>query len=41
VLIKTYGRDVFKAGVFKLLWSVFVIMGGEAGTWLHHQQQPV
>ena len=28
VLTKTYGRDVFRAGVFKLLWSVFVIMGG-------------
>jgi hypothetical protein len=29
VLIKTYGRDILKAGIFKLLWSVFVIMGGE------------
>lgn len=29
VLWKTYGRDLMIAGVFKLLWSVFVIMGGE------------
>lgn len=29
MLIKTYGRDILKAGIFKLLWSVFVIMGGD------------
>lgn len=29
VLWKTYGRDLMIAGVFKLLWSVFVILGGE------------
>lgn len=27
VLRKTYGGDLFKAGVFKLMWTVFVIMG--------------
>ncbi|KAI8468106.1 MAG: hypothetical protein J3K34DRAFT_479395 [Monoraphidium minutum] len=27
VLIKTYGAELFKAGVFKLLWTVFLIMG--------------
>ncbi|KAL4427322.1 hypothetical protein ABPG77_003231 [Micractinium sp. CCAP 211/92] len=27
VLWKTYGRDLMIAGVFKLLWSVFVILG--------------
>lgn len=27
VLWKTYGRDILLAGIFKLMWSVFVIMG--------------
>jgi ABC-type multidrug transport system fused ATPase/permease subunit len=27
VLRKTYGRDLLLAGIFKLMWSVFVIMG--------------
>jgi ATP-binding cassette subfamily C (CFTR/MRP) protein 1 len=27
VLIKTYGRDLFLAGVFKLCWTAFLIMG--------------
>ena len=27
-MLKTYGRDLIKAGIFKLLWTVFVIMGG-------------
>lgn len=31
VLWKTYGKDIMKAGAFKLLWSVLVIMGG--GCW--------
>jgi hypothetical protein len=26
VLWATFGRDIIKAGVFKFLWSVFVIM---------------
>lgn len=30
VLSKTYGKELLMAGVFKLLWSVFVIMGGES-----------
>jgi hypothetical protein len=29
VLIKTYGPDLFRAGIFKLLWTCFLIMGGE------------
>ena len=27
-MMKTYGRDLIKAGIFKLMWTVFVIMGG-------------
>nr|AXF41555.1 HLA3 protein [Chlorella sp. ArM0029B] len=27
VLLKTYGRDLLLAGIFKLMWSVFVILG--------------
>lgn len=27
VLIKTWGKQLFLAGLFKLLWSVCVIMG--------------
>lgn len=29
MLRKTYGRDLMIAGIFKLCWTVFVIMGGE------------
>lgn len=29
VLFKCYGKDLMIAGFFKLLWSVFVILGGE------------
>lgn len=36
VLWKTYGRELLLAGVFKLMWSVFVILGGE----LHSHTQP-
>ncbi|KIZ01660.1 ABC transporter, multidrug resistance associated protein [Monoraphidium neglectum] len=27
VLIKTYGAELFKAGIYKLLWSVFLLLG--------------
>ena len=30
VLWKTYGKDIVLAGIFKLMWSVFVILGGES-----------
>lgn len=36
VLWKTYGRDLMIAGLFKLMWSVFVILGGERPLHLHH-----
>jgi hypothetical protein len=28
VMYRVYGKEIFKAGVFKLMWTVFVIMGG-------------
>ncbi len=28
VLWRTYGKDLLIAGIWKLLWSLFVIMGG-------------
>lgn len=37
VLWKTYGKDLMLAGFFKLMWTVFVIMGGEGRM---AQQQP-
>lgn len=36
VLWKTYGKDLMLAGFFKLMWTVFVIMGGEG--WMAQQQ---
>lgn len=33
VLIKTYGRDMVHSGVYKLMWSVFLVMGGEGWEW--------
>ena len=31
MLWRTYGKDILIAGIFKLLWSVFVILGGGSG----------
>lgn len=36
VLWKTYGKELMLAGFFKLMWTVFVIMGGE-GRMAQHQ----